>query len=107
MYHFLNRTILLLELKSLIYSDIKKNRIVKEKHDINLLSSCQIDSLSFYCPVQLNKMNRFKRIFVTGESYQILCDKKLEVNSELRQYSPKIKMEFSMKLLHQQYRLLC
>ena len=90
MYLFQNRIILRLELKSLIYSDIKKNRIAKK--NFNLLSCCQINALCFCCPVQLNKMNRFEKKFVIRESCQIICDKKknkLEVKSDLDQYPPK------------------
>ena len=64
---------------------------MKDKLNLNLLSICQIDPLYFYCPIQLSKTNRFKKVFVTRESYQITCDKKLEVKSYLGQYSPKIK----------------
>ena len=66
-----------------VYIQTLKNRIAKEKQNLNLPSSCQINALSFYCPFyfifiyfycQINKMNRFKKCFVTRESYQIVCD---------------------------------
>ena len=62
-YIFHNRKILLLKLERLIYSDSLKNyKKLKEKHNLNLQSKCQIDSLSFDCPIQLNKINKFKTV---------------------------------------------
>ena len=64
MHLFHNRTILSLELKFFMYWDTKKNTIAKEKQNLNVLSSSQIDLLSFYCPIQLIKWTGSKKIIL-------------------------------------------
>ena len=82
MYLFCNRTILPLELKFLYIQILIKNRIPKENQNLNLLPSCQIDPLSFYYPIQLNKMKKPKTVSSPENLIEKFLDKKLEVKSD-------------------------
>jgi hypothetical protein len=66
----------------------KKNRIAKEKQNLNLPSCCQFDPLSFYCPIQLKKWTSSKK-FSRKRILSNILWKKLEVKSDLDQYSLK------------------
>ena len=65
-YLFHTWAILPSNVKPLYFQTIKKNRIAKEKLNLNLVSCCQIDPFSFYCLIKLYKMNRLKKNFVTN-----------------------------------------